>query len=112
MANFGPLSKGQPHSPNVNHHIIQFQHEGHWELHKKVGFLSPVECLVGFEQQNFWYYHNMSTHYATLLTPLPSYYGFCHFLNSENISSWFFFKVDPLQEKENKRTQKWIKMTQ
>ena len=53
MANFGPLSKGQPHSPNVNHHIIQFQHEGHWELHKKVGFQSPVECLVGFEQRNF-----------------------------------------------------------
>ena len=32
MANFGPLSRGQPHSPNVNHCIfLHFRPEGHRE---------------------------------------------------------------------------------
>ena len=51
MANFGPLSRGQPHSPDVNHCVLHFRPEGHREPHNKVGSLSPVERLVGFEPQ-------------------------------------------------------------
>ena len=31
MANFGPLSRGQPHSPDVNHCVLHFRPEGHRE---------------------------------------------------------------------------------
>ena len=31
-ANFGPLLRGQPHPPDVNHCIYQFRPEGHREL--------------------------------------------------------------------------------
>ena len=37
-ANFGTLSTGQPLSPNVDHCVIQFQAEGHWEPCNEVGF--------------------------------------------------------------------------
>ena len=30
-ANFGPLSRGQPHSPDVNHCVLHIQPEGHRE---------------------------------------------------------------------------------
>ena len=52
-ANFGPLSRGQPHSPNVNHCSIHFQPQGHREPRNKVGSLSPAEHLVGFEPRTF-----------------------------------------------------------
>ena len=53
MANFGPLSRGQPHSPDVNHCILHFRPEGHREPRSEVGSLSPVERLVGFEPGTF-----------------------------------------------------------
>ena len=49
MANFGPLSRGQPHSPDVNYCVLHFQPEGHQEPHSEVGSLSLAEHLVGFE---------------------------------------------------------------
>ena len=48
-ANFGPLPRGQPHSPDLNHCILHFRPEGHREPHIEVEFLSPARCLVGFE---------------------------------------------------------------
>ena len=45
-----PLSRGQPHSPNVNHCILHIRLKGHLEPRKEVGSLSPAEHLVGFEQ--------------------------------------------------------------
>ena len=53
MAKFGPLSRGQPHSPDVNHCVLHFRPEGHREPHSEVGFLSQAECLVGFEPGTF-----------------------------------------------------------
>ena len=53
MANFGPLSKGQPHSPDANYCVLHFQPKGHQEPHSEVGSLSPAECLVGFELGTF-----------------------------------------------------------
>ena len=53
MANFGPLSRGQPHAPDVNHCITQFQLEDHQEPCNEVGFLSPTKCLVGFDLGTF-----------------------------------------------------------
>ena len=53
MANFGPLSRGQPHSPDVNHCVLHFRPEGHREPHNEVGSLSPAEHLVGFELETF-----------------------------------------------------------
>ena len=53
MANFGPLSRGQPHSPDVNHCVLHFQPEGHREPCNEVGSLSPPECLVGIEPGTF-----------------------------------------------------------
>ena len=41
MANFGPLSRGQPHSPDFNHCILHIRPEGHWEPHSEVGSLKP-----------------------------------------------------------------------
>ena len=52
-ANFGPLSRGQPDSPDVNHCVLHIQPEGHREPHSEVGFLSPATCLVGFELGTF-----------------------------------------------------------
>ena len=52
-ANFGPLSRGQPHSPDVNHCVLHFRPEGHREPRNEVGSLSPAERLVGFEPGTF-----------------------------------------------------------
>ena len=54
-ANFGPLSRGQPHSPDVNHCVLHFRPEGHREPRNEVGSLSPAERLVGFEPGTFWF---------------------------------------------------------
>ena len=54
MANFGPLSRGQPHSPDVNHCVfLHFRPEGHREPRNEVGSLSLAEHLVGFEPGTF-----------------------------------------------------------
>ena len=53
MANFGLLSRVQPHSPDVNHCVLHFRPEGHWEPRGEVGSLSPAKCLVGFEPGTF-----------------------------------------------------------
>ena len=53
MANFGPLSRGQPHSPDVNHCILHFRREGHREPRNEVGSQSLAEHLVGFEPGTF-----------------------------------------------------------
>ena len=50
---FGPLSRGQPHSPDVNHFVLYFRPEGHQEPPSKVGSLSPAKHLVGFEPGTF-----------------------------------------------------------
>ena len=47
MANFEPLSRGQPHSPDVNHCVLHLGPKGHREPRNEVGSLSPAECLVG-----------------------------------------------------------------
>ena len=54
-ANFWPFSRGQPHSPDVNHWVFTFfePRVGHWEPRKEVGSLSPTERLVGFEPGTF-----------------------------------------------------------
>ena len=46
---------GQLHSPDVNHCILHFQVKGHQEPQNKVGYLNPVEWLVGFEPGTFWF---------------------------------------------------------
>ena len=48
-ANFGPLSRGQPHSPNLNHCVLHSRPEGHQEPRNEVESLSLVEHLLGFE---------------------------------------------------------------
>ena len=52
-ANFGPLSRGQPHPPNVNLNVLHNQPEGHQEPCNEVGSLNPAKCLVGFEPGTF-----------------------------------------------------------
>ena len=49
-ANFGPLSRGQPHSPDVNHCVLP---EGHRKPRNEVGSQSPAERLVGIEPGTF-----------------------------------------------------------
>ena len=53
MANFGPLSRVQPHSLDVNHCVLHFRPKGHWDPRGKVGSLSLSKCLVGFEPGSF-----------------------------------------------------------
>ena len=53
MANFGPLSRGQPHSSVVNHCVLHFRPKGHQEPHNKVGSQILAKHLVGFEQGTF-----------------------------------------------------------
>ena len=55
MPNFGPLSRGQPHSPDVNHCVLHFQPDGHWEPCNKVGSLRLAKHIVGFELGTFWF---------------------------------------------------------
>ena len=54
MAIFGPLLRGQPHSPNVSHCICR--PKGHWKPCNKVGSLSLAKQLVRFEPGTlkFW----------------------------------------------------------
>ena len=52
-ANFGPLSRGQPHSPDVNHCVLHIRPEGHREPRNEVGSLRTAEHLVGFELGTF-----------------------------------------------------------
>ena len=63
-ANFQPLSRRHPHSPNVNNCILHIRPKGHWEPHNKVGSVSPAKHLVDFEPSNSDY--NALTHQATL----------------------------------------------
>ena len=53
MANFGLLSRWQPHSPDVNHYVLHFRPEGHRRPRSEVGSPSPAERLVGFEPGTF-----------------------------------------------------------
>ena len=41
MANFGPLSRGQPQSPDVNHCISHIPPEGHQEPREVIGNTDP-----------------------------------------------------------------------
>ena len=66
MADFGPLSRRQPYSPNVNHCLFSIRPEGHQELCNKVGSLSPAEHLVEFKPGTILFIHNTLTHQATL----------------------------------------------
>ena len=52
MANFGPLSRGQPHPPIVNHSVLHIRLEGHWESRSEVGPLNPAERLAGDSDNN------------------------------------------------------------
>ena len=52
-ANSGPLLRGQSHSPDVNHCVLDFRLEGHQEPRNEVGSLSLAERLVGFEPGTF-----------------------------------------------------------
>ena len=54
--NFGPVSRRQSHSHDVNHCILHIQSESHQEPRNKVGSLSPAKHLVGFESGTlqFW----------------------------------------------------------
>ena len=55
MVNFEPLSRGQPYSNHVN--VIQFQPEGDWKPHNKVGSLCSVKPLVGFNIRQWVQYY-------------------------------------------------------
>ena len=55
-ANFGPLSRWQPHSPDANHSILQNQPEGHQKPCNEVRSLSLAKHLVGFEPGTFWFW--------------------------------------------------------
>ena len=49
MTSFGPLLRGQPHLPNVNHCILHFQPEGHREPRNDFHmFQPPVSSKWGF----------------------------------------------------------------
>ena len=50
MANFGPLTKGQLHSPDVNLCVLHFS-EGHQEPCNEVGSLGPAKHLVGLTKK-------------------------------------------------------------
>ena len=58
MAKFEPLSKGHPHSPDINHCIFQFRPEGQWEPPNEVGSLRLAKHLIGLEPGTFRFYHN------------------------------------------------------
>ena len=53
MANFGPLSKEEPNSPDVNHCVLHFRPGSHREPRSEVGYLRPAERLVGIEPGTF-----------------------------------------------------------
>ena len=66
-ANFGRLWRGQPHSPDNNHCIIQFQLEGYRKPRNVIGSLSPAEHLVGFKLGSFQFCHNATNGYKLFL---------------------------------------------
>ena len=68
-ANFGPLPRAQPHSPNLNHSVyVSFLPKGHWKPHNKIGSLNPAEHLVEFEPGTFRFAHNALTLLACTFT--------------------------------------------
>ena len=62
MADFGLLSRGQPHSPDVNHCVIHFRPEGHGKPRNQVGSLSLAERLVDLNRVPSDSYHKALTH--------------------------------------------------
>ena len=60
-ANFRPLSRGHPYSPDVNYCILSISTRR--PSRNEVESLMPVECLVGFEAETF------QLDYYVLLTP-------------------------------------------
>lgn len=46
-----PFSRAQPHSPDINHYVIQVRHEGHQEPRKEYGSLRPAEHQMGLEAE-------------------------------------------------------------
>ena len=53
LANFGTLSRRQPHSPNVNHCVLPIRPKGHQEPCSRVRSLSLAKCPAGFEPGTF-----------------------------------------------------------
>ena len=62
MTNFGALLMGQPHSPDLNHFVIQFRPEGHQEPHNEVGSQSPTKYLMRFDSGAFQFLTHVLTH--------------------------------------------------
>ena len=67
MANFGPLLRGQCHSPNANHYIYSDYIYFDWKVtrgpHNKIKL---AKHLLGFELGTFQFICNALTHWATL----------------------------------------------
>ena len=59
---FGPLSRGHPHSPNVNHCVSTISPQRLLRGQKKIGFLGPVECLVEILNVlgTFWFLYRLT----------------------------------------------------
>ena len=74
-ANFGSLSRGQPHSPDVSQCVLNFWPEGHWEPRNEVGSLNLAERLAEFELGTFRFLlpHLLPTT-LSLFAPLISFY--------------------------------------
>ena len=76
-ANFRPLSRGQPHSPDVNHCVLHFRPEDHGEPRNEVGSLSPASHI--FNQYNFYLVHfacicSCFLHYMSLFSVINQKY--------------------------------------
>ena len=66
-ANFGLLSRGQDHSPNVNYCVLStFNMKAIRNHENEVGSLSPAKHLVGFEPGTLQFFHKTLTEKATL----------------------------------------------
>ena len=92
-ANFGPLSRGQPQSPDVNHCILHFRPEGHREPRNKVGSLSLAERLVGIEPGTFQFLVQRLN--PLIHSPKISYFERGLSKNIENVNFIFSFKPSP-----------------
>ena len=68
------IIEGQPHSPDVNHCVIQFQPKGHRDLRKEVGTLRSAERLVGFGPESSDSITTPYTHEITL--PFTEYLSY------------------------------------
>ena len=55
----GPLSRRQPHSPDVNYCVLHFRHR---KPRNKVASLRPVECVVELNREPSDSYYNGLTH--------------------------------------------------